>query len=279
MRAVQWDCHAMTGESTYVYRQSWEQERARLAGMAAQFDPGTTRHLRAIGVTSGWHCWEVGAGTGTIAAWLADEVGEQGRVLVTDLDTRFVQELASDHVQVVQHDVTDEVLPDGEFDLIHARALLGHVAQRGRTLRRLVGRLRPDGVLFLEDVVFGGDHLSLATPMISPAAASGLLSRVQQAIAGAFRAAGADPEYGILLPERLIEAGLQDVQAELSTLLIRGGTLEAQFYRLSIAELGDRLVETGLLDQVDRDTVDELLSHEDTHWPSIAMMSAWGAGA
>ncbi|WP_426560585.1 class I SAM-dependent methyltransferase [Angustibacter sp. McL0619] len=266
----------MTGDETYVYRQSWEQERARLAGLSAQFDPGTKRHLRTIGVASGWRCWEVGAGAGSIAAWLADEVGETGHVLVTDLDTRFVEELAGDHVQVLRHDLTGDELPEGEFDLIHARAVLEHLPSRERTLRRLVGRLRPDGVLFLEDVVFGGTHLSLSLPMISPAAAAGLLSRVQEAVAGAFRSVGADPEYGMLLPERLIDAGLQDVNAELSTLLTRGGTDEAQFYRLSIAELGERLVEHGLLDQVDRQTIDELLNHEDTRWPSVAMMSAWG---
>ena len=60
---------------------------------------------------------------------------------------------------------------------------------------------------------------------------------------------------------------------------MRGGTPEAQLYRLSLAELGDRLVAGGLMDAADRDTIDELLSHEDTHWPSLGMMSAWGRRA
>jgi SAM-dependent methyltransferase len=266
----------MSAGESYVYSQSWEQERGRLAGLSAQFDPGTLRHLRTIGVQAGWHCWEVGAGAGSIAAWLADEVGEQGRVVVSDIDTRFVDELAGGHVEVLQHDVTGEDLPDGDFDLVHARAVLEHLPSRGRTLRRLVGRLRPGGVLFVEDVVFGGGQLALVTPMTFPAAAAGLLNRVLEAVAGAFRAVGADPEYGILLPERLIDAGLQDVQAELSTMLVRGGTPEAQFYRLSLAQVAERLVAAGTLDEGDRETLDQLLSHEDTHWPSLGMMSAWG---
>ena len=53
VQARQWDRQTMTADGSYVYRQSWEQERARLAGLSAQFDPGTTRHLRTIGVGPG----------------------------------------------------------------------------------------------------------------------------------------------------------------------------------------------------------------------------------
>ncbi|MFC6006243.1 methyltransferase domain-containing protein [Angustibacter luteus] len=266
----------MSGDDTYVYRQSWEQERARLEGLSEQFDAGTFRHLQDLGVTAGWRCWEVGAGGGSVATWLADVVGPSGHVLVTDIDTRFVDELADDHVEVRRHDVSEDDVPHAEFDLVHARAVLEHVPQRERTLRRLVTALRPGGVLLLEDVVFGGTHLALVQPLFVPAASAGVLSRAMAAVAGAFRAAGADPEYGLLLPERLTDAGLVDVQAELSTLLIRGGSLDAQFYRLSLAQLSDRMIASGLLDPVEASALDEMLSDQDTHWPSIGMLSAWG---
>ena len=266
----------MDGASEYVYDQSWEQERARLAALSAQFDAGTVRHLQHLGVGPGWRCWEVGAGAGSITAWLADTVGESGHVLATDIDPRFVAELAGPNVTVQQHDVSTDEIPDAGFDLVHARAVLEHVPQRDRTLRRLVSALRPGGRLFLEDVVFGGPHLSLVAPMMVPAAAGLVMARAMEAVAGGFRAAGADPLYGLLLPERMVDAGLVDVEAELTTLLVRGGSERAQFYRLSLAELHDRLVEAGLLDAADAEQIDVLLSDEENRWPSVGMLSAWG---
>ena len=36
--------------------------------------------------TRGWRCLEVAAGTGSVAAWLADQVGPEGEVFATDVD-------------------------------------------------------------------------------------------------------------------------------------------------------------------------------------------------
>ncbi len=49
-------------------------ERARLVAMASVCDPTTIRILDERGVSAGWRCLEVGAGGGSIAAWLADRV-------------------------------------------------------------------------------------------------------------------------------------------------------------------------------------------------------------
>ncbi len=53
-----------TTGGSYLFGQVREQERARLAGLSAQFDPVTFRHLANVGVAAGWHCVEVGAGCG-----------------------------------------------------------------------------------------------------------------------------------------------------------------------------------------------------------------------
>ena len=53
--------------SAYVFDQAWEAERARLAGLESGLDPGTIRHLEALHVGAGWHCWEIGGGGGSIA--------------------------------------------------------------------------------------------------------------------------------------------------------------------------------------------------------------------
>ena len=53
---------------------------ARFDALAAMYDPVTIRHLQDCGVSTGWHCLEVGGGGGSIAAWLAARVGPAGRV-------------------------------------------------------------------------------------------------------------------------------------------------------------------------------------------------------
>ena len=60
-----------TTEGRYLFSHSWEREGERLTALAAAFDPITRHHLLARGLTGGWRCLEVGAGTGTVARWLA----------------------------------------------------------------------------------------------------------------------------------------------------------------------------------------------------------------
>ena len=46
--------------------------------------------LHRLGLGPGWRCLEVGAGSGSVARWLAAKVGPEGSVLATDIDTRWV---------------------------------------------------------------------------------------------------------------------------------------------------------------------------------------------
>jgi hypothetical protein len=67
---------AATAQQTtlYFFDKGEADEQARLGGISAMFDQIATRHLAAVGVAQGWRCLEVGAGSGTIARWLADTV-------------------------------------------------------------------------------------------------------------------------------------------------------------------------------------------------------------
>jgi SAM-dependent methyltransferase len=264
-----------TGES-YLFGQVREQERARLAGLSAQFDPVTIRHLAAVGVSAGWHCLEVGAGAGTIARWLAATVGSTGRVVATDIDTQFLDDLPRPPVEVVRHDITiDPVEPDA-FDLVHARAVLEHLPSRGEVVTRLVTALRPGGVLVLEDLVFGAALLPVLGRIVSPRSKAAAFSRVIPAMEAGFRAAGADPEFGLELPGALAAAGLREVDAELTCRLVQGGSEESAFYTMALRDLGPRLVAAGLLSE--QDLAEPLAFQQDpvSHWFSLGMVTAWG---
>lgn len=262
-------------EPRYIFDQAGEEERARLAGLSAQFDQVTIRHLTAVGAGPGWRCLEVGAGAGSIARWLAAAVGPTGRVVATDLDIRFLDDIGG-NVEVVRHDVTSDPLEPGAFDLVHARAVLEHVPGRGEVASRLVAALRPAGVLVLEDVVFGGAASQALEGAVSPPAQGPAMTRVMQAVAGGFRAVGADPEFGLELPAALIAAGLRDVHAELTFRLVHGGSEESAFYAGSLRQLASRLIGAGLLARDDADRVAALVQDPASRWFSLGVVSAWG---
>jgi hypothetical protein len=44
--------------NTYLLPNAWRQARERLALLEQVLDPGTTRHLEALGVAAGWQCLE-----------------------------------------------------------------------------------------------------------------------------------------------------------------------------------------------------------------------------
>src|SRR5271156_5978343 len=99
-----------TVEPLYTFENSGAQAATRFSTLADIFDPGTIRHLIEIGVSSGWHCLEIGAGGGSIATWLCDRVGSNGHVLATDIDTRFLETLNRSNLEVSRHDIESDPL-------------------------------------------------------------------------------------------------------------------------------------------------------------------------
>ena len=66
-----------------------EAEDERLALLERIFDP-LSRRRREL-VQPGWRCLEVGAGRGSMAVWLAEQVGESGEVVATDIDVTYLK--------------------------------------------------------------------------------------------------------------------------------------------------------------------------------------------
>jgi SAM-dependent methyltransferase len=248
----------------YVYDTAFEEERARLAGMEAQWDPGTFRHIEALGLPDDASCWEIGAGGGSVAAWLAERAG---RLLVTDVDTRFVDHLASDKVAVERHDVVADPAPDGPFDLIHARLLLEHLPARAEVLDRLVAALRPGGWLLIEDY----DWTSYGSEPTSET-----LERVSAAILEFMSEAGFDAYLGRRLRGEFERRGLVDAGAEGRMLVLRADHPGAAFYRLSIVSLREAVAERGAVTEADIDEALAAIDSGDLILVSPTMVAAWG---
>jgi len=132
-------------------------ESERLGLIERELDPLSQRHLAALGIQQGWRCLEVGAGHGSMARWLAEQVGPLGRVVATDLNPRFLREIDLPNLEVRQHDIRVDPLEPGTYDLAHCRGFLAHIPEPHLVVRRMVAALRFGGWLLVEE----GDASSL----------------------------------------------------------------------------------------------------------------------
>ncbi|HEV7861703.1 MAG TPA: class I SAM-dependent methyltransferase [Acidimicrobiia bacterium] len=204
-------------EGRYLFPHTWEGEGERLTSLAGALDPVTRRHIGALGVADGWRCLEVGAGTGTVARWLAEQVGATGSVLATDLTLDLMQGLEAANLELRQHDVLADPLPDGEFDLIHCRLVLEHLPGRLDALARLSRALAPGGWLVIEDMTFGSQRAASRRGALT---VGGLIHTMRLLL----RRNGFDAGFGRRLPIHLGRLGLTDVGAEGTQLVMIGGT-------------------------------------------------------
>jgi ubiquinone/menaquinone biosynthesis C-methylase UbiE len=132
--------------SNYIFENAAPRAGQRFTSLEILYDPWTIRHLEATGIGPGWQCWEVGAGGGSIAAWLAERCGPCGHALVTDVDPRFLVEgasLAQPTIEIQCHDIVADPVPAQTFDLIYARLVLIHLPARELALQQMVMALKP----------------------------------------------------------------------------------------------------------------------------------------
>jgi SAM-dependent methyltransferase len=257
--------HPAEQASWYAWGNGWDRAQRRLRLLESWADAGTIRRFDAIGVAPGWSCLEVAGGGGSVARWLRDRVGPTGRVVATDLDTRFLEGIESSGLEVLRHDVRAQSLPTG-FDVVHTRALLMHLPERERVLDELVRAVAPGGWLYVED------------PDLFP-----MMSFGSDAYATAWRIIGADttPVTGLVtdwarhLPEHLASRGLVDVVATADTRFFNGGSELAEWVALTwqqaVEQLKPGATEMAALSRAQRELADP------GRWFTLpAIVAAWG---
>ncbi|WP_370937874.1 class I SAM-dependent methyltransferase [Amycolatopsis sp. cg13] len=210
----------------------------RMSALEASYDATTVQHLGNLGVGAGWSCWEIGAGGGSIARWLAERAEY---VLATDLDTRLLADLPA-NATAVRHDVREEPLPERKFDLIHARLVLIQFPERDELVAKLTDALLPGGWLVLEEIEPRGQTV-LATPDDESAAVFG---SVQGRILDLLERAGSDVEWAGRLPEVLTGAGLREVGSARATTRWPGGGPEIRLLAANSVELAEKLAADGV---------------------------------
>jgi SAM-dependent methyltransferase len=205
-------------------------EDGRLALLERIFDP-RSRHLRKF-VRPGWRCLEIGAGRGSMAAWLAERAGERGHVVATDIDLTYLNSLRLPNLEVRQHNILEDsldALEPGSFDVVCSRLMLFWLAGRQETaIRRMIECLRPGGWLVDEDGDWG---------TVVPVDTSHPLSASYNDAwrdGEWWRLRGYDPLFGRKLPLLFDRCGLENIGHEATAEVVRGASPWAQWWQQTL---------------------------------------------
>lgn len=234
------------------------------------FDPGTIRQLESREVRQGWHCLEIGGGGGSVASWLSDRVGASGRVVATDIDTRFLEPLKLPNLEVWRHNIVSDPLPESAFDLVHARLVLVHLPNKERVLEKLIAALKPGGWLVDEEF----DSYSVPPdPMVSPYET---LLKTHVAMARLMTDRGFERRYGRLLFGRFRAHGLVSVGAEARMFMVQRGAPGAWLVRANYEQLRETMIGAGYITAQEFEEDLARLDDPDFLMPSSIMWTAWG---
>jgi SAM-dependent methyltransferase len=205
-------------------------EDQRLSLLEQIYDPGS-RRCRHI-VQPGWRCLEIGAGRGSMALWLANQVGPSGTVVATDIDVTHLRRLDVPNLEIVEHDILDsalEPLEPGSFDLVCVRFVLAHLTGRKEAaIKRIVQCLRPGGWLIDEDGDWG------LTAPIDPC--HPLHARFHAAWREGewWASRGYDPAFGRKLPALFERCGFEHIGHHATSEVVRGGSPWTRWYAESL---------------------------------------------
>ena len=242
---------------------------ARLRALQQAVDPATFRRIQALGLAPGWSCWDVGAGGGSVAFWLANAVGDQGKVLATDINLDLMEGLPNaPNVTLLKHDVDKDATPAGPFDLIHTRVVLMHGGiDRAAVITKLISVLKPGGWLVLEE----HDKYGTFTLMSENLAFAKALYMLTKAV----ETNGGSLSWARGLPTLLQDAGLTDVEAEIDAPLFRGNSAYARFWGHSFHELRNQIILQGMA-PADVDLAVAQANDANLWLSCHAMIAAWG---
>jgi SAM-dependent methyltransferase len=260
-----------SANSVYALDNAGREASGRFSALATMYDPATIRHLENLGVSSGWHCLEVGGGGGSIAAWLATRVSPAGSVLVTDIDPRFLESLRIPNLEVRRHDIVNDALPEAAFDLVHSRLVLLHLPEREKALARMVAALKPGGWLIDEEF----DASSM--PPNAAVNPGEVLLKTLTGTRRVMQDRGADDKsFARQLFSRLRAHGLVDVAAEASIFMWNSGSPGASLLRANFEQLRTNMIDAGYITEEEFEQDLARLDDPDFIMPSPIMWTAWG---
>ncbi|WP_045740311.1 class I SAM-dependent methyltransferase [Actinoplanes rectilineatus] len=253
---------AAAGEYTFDSASTEGATQVRL--LADILDGHSIAVLEQLDLAPDSTCLDLGAGAGSIAAWLADQGAPQGHVTAVDQTT--VRIPAHERITAVDADITTHKFGTERFDLIHARLLFMHLTEREQVLARAVTALKPGGFLVVSD--WDCTHLDEMIVAASDEVADAFTA-FQHALISFGTSNGMDPAWARRIPAAMADAGLRGITTSVFNKLWAGGEAGMLLHASN-----SRQLEAGLLGHgVTREQLDTLRTAMTNpqvwayHWP------------
>jgi SAM-dependent methyltransferase len=207
-------------------------------------DPITIGVLQGVGLHPGARVLELGCGSGSIGAWLADQVAASGSVVVVDPEPDVLKLDAVPNLHIHPHDLRCGLPGDlGGFELVHARGVLAGLPNRHHLLRELVDLLIPGGWVVL------GELASPSPVVYTPGrkADAALFTRVLDVSTNVLlRQPGLDPGWARGLYPALAGAGLRQLRLLEHAESWTGASAGSRLHSAIVAEQHARMISAGL---------------------------------
>ncbi|MCW7985014.1 trans-aconitate 2-methyltransferase [Streptomyces sp. WAC01526] len=252
------------GEGLFRPEETGEAGRIDLGALA--YDEASAARLAALGAGPGWHCLDVGAGTGTVARWLLESAGVTG-VLAVDRDTRSLDAGRTPGLSTLTADITAPDFDPGRFQLVHARFVLMHLRSWRRMIAKLGSLVAPGGVLVLSDAVDLTTAGAPATPYTT------VMRAMWQ---GLRESIGTDISWVPDYPYLLREEGLHRVAAEIHVPPLVPGSPLNRFWADTWDRARGAILATGQVDEAQIERARRALSSDECTGLSPGMLTAWG---
>ena len=185
------------------------EETERLRRQSAELRPEAEALLVKTGLRPGQSAIDLGCGPSGILDLLAAAVTPSGRVVGLDSDPvhvaaagQYAAGAGLGCVSVLAGDARRTGLPDGEFDLVHARTLLVTVPAPGEVVAEMARLARPGGWVACQEPDV--EHALCYPPLAE-------WDRLRDLFTLSFSRSGADLRLGRRVPELLRQAGLEQV--------------------------------------------------------------------
>ncbi len=223
-----------------------EQQTRRLITQAQLYDPFTRAFFRAAGISRGMRVLELGSGVGDVTLLIAEAVGPSGSIVGVELKPAAahtararLQTIGWQNVEIMEGDITS-VEPGGQFDAVVGRFILMWLPDPRLVLQKVVGYLRPGGIVAFQDNDFTFGILS--APRLPTLALVTATMAELQALPG--------PEYhmGLKMPQLYHEVGLQPPQLTLDHPLGTGPDWSGyEFITQTVDLLSPRMRQVGMV--------------------------------
>jgi ubiquinone/menaquinone biosynthesis C-methylase UbiE len=215
------------------------------------------RTLERLALDEGEAVLDVGCGTGVFLASLLVGVGSGGRVVGLDHNAALLEQaatrmadagLADAPLELVHGDALALPFEGGSFDATHCERVLMHLAEPDAAIAEMRRVTRPGGRVVAAEINAWSASIYHPDPEAAQAIANAMIAGIRQ------------PQMGISLRRRFLEAGLEDVGGEVvadfetvldeeeavemersAKVLVASGSLDAERAEVAIRAMRDAM--------------------------------------